>query len=94
MEKGEQMSEYEAVPLEATLPSQRALGRMAEAKLFLSGLLFTAAVVIVGAALCTAALVLCVVGAPLIAAVAAYLVIRSRRAARAHDWTAFKPAAG
>ena len=91
MVKGEQMSEYEAVPLEATLPSQRAVGRMAEAKLFLSGLLFTVAVAVIGTALVTAALVIGVVGSPVIAAAVAYVVIRNRRAARERSFAAWRP---
>lgn len=84
------MSEYEAVPLEATLPAQR-VSALTEVKLFLSGLLFTAAVAVIGTALVTAALVIGVVGSPVIAAAVAYVVIRNRRAARERAFAAWRP---
>lgn len=78
------MSDFTAVSLEAqTLPEQLSAGWLEDAKSFVGGLLFTAVVAVVGAALVTVALVVGVVGAPVIAAVVAFAIIRDRRAARA-----------
>jgi hypothetical protein len=78
------MSDFTAVQLEArTLPEELAAGWLEDAKSFIGGLLFTVLVAVAGAALVTVALVVGVVGAPVIAAVVAFAVVRSRRAARA-----------
>jgi len=83
------MSDFTAVPLEAqTLPEQLTAGWLEDAKGFIGGLLFTAVVAVAGAALVTVALVVGVVGAPVIAAAVAFAIVRSRRAARA----AWRPA--
>ena len=87
------MSDFEAVPLEATaVPARRVAGRLVEAKNFVSGLLFTAAVAAAGTVLFTVALVIGVVGSPIIAAVVAYVVVRHRRTARERAVTAWRPA--
>ncbi len=77
------MDDYTAVPLEAqTLTAQLSTGFMAEARSFFTGFLLTAVLTVLGAALVTVALVVGVVGSPIIAAVVAYVIYRSRRAAR------------
>lgn len=87
------MSDFEAVPLEAeAAPAQRVMGRLAEAKNVVSGVLFTAAVAAVGTVLITLALVIGVVGSPIIAAVVAYVVVRHRRSARERALTEWRPA--
>ena len=86
------MSELDVVSLEAAVPAQRVTGRMEEARLFVSGILFTAAVAVVGTLLVTVALVIGVVGSPIIAAVVAYVVVRNRREARQRAWAAWRPA--
>jgi hypothetical protein len=83
------MSDFTAVPLEArAFPARRASTRIGEARLFVSGLLFTAMVALVGTFLVTVALVIGVVGSPVIAAVVAYVALRQRRAARERAWAA------
>jgi hypothetical protein len=78
------MDDLSAVPFEAqTLPDQVSTGLLAEARSFLTGFAFTAVMTVLGAALVTVALVVGVVGAPVIAAVVAYVIFRSRRAERA-----------
>lgn len=75
------MSEFPAVSLEArALPEQLSL--VAEVRSFFTGFLFTAVLTVLGAALVTVALVVGVVGSPIIAAVVAYAIVQSRRAAR------------
>jgi hypothetical protein len=87
------MSDFEAIPLEAAeAPPEQFVTRLEEARYFASGLLFTAALVIVGTVLFTAALVIGVVGSPVLAAAAAYLVVRHRRAARQRAFAAWRPA--
>ncbi len=77
------MDDLTAVSLEAeTLPEQLSTGWLDDARSFFTGFLFTAVVTVLGAALVTVALVVGVVGAPVIAAVVAYVIFRSRRAAR------------
>lgn len=81
------MSDFTTVPLEArALPARRASTRIGEARIFLGGLLFTAFVTLAGTLLVAAALVIGVVGSPLIAAVVAYVALRQRRAARERAW--------
>lgn len=88
------MSDFTAVPLEARADSERRVtSRVADAKVFVSGLLFTAFVALAGTFLFTVALVIGVVGSPIIAAVVAYVVVRHRRLARERAWTAWGPAA-
>ncbi len=67
---------------EQTLPEQISTGWLAEARTFLGGFVMTALVTALGAALVTVALVVGVVGAPVIAAAIAYVVFRNRRATR------------
>jgi hypothetical protein len=87
------MSDFEAIPLEAAeAPAEQFAGRLEEARAFASGLVFTAALVVVGTVLFTAALVIGVVGSPVLAAAAAYLIVRHRRAARQRAFAAWKPA--
>lgn len=75
------MSEFPATSLEAqSLPEQ--LSSVAEARGFLSGFLFTAVLTVLGAALVTVALVVGVVGSPIIAAAVAYVIVQSRRSER------------
>lgn len=82
------MSEYEAVSVQAaTIPARRVSG-LTDVRNFVSGLLFTAAVAAVGTLLFTAALVVGVVGSPVIAAIVAWVIVRNRRLARARAWTA------
>ncbi len=75
------MDDLTAVPLEAqSLTDQLSTGWLDEARSFLTGFLLTVVMTALGAALVTVALVLGVVGAPIIAAVVAYVIVRSRRA--------------
>lgn len=77
------MDDLSAVSFEAqTLPEQISASWLEQARTFVTGLLFTAFLTALGAALVTVALVVGVVGAPVIAAVVAYAILRSRRAAR------------
>lgn len=86
------MSDFEAVPLEAAaFPAQR-VTKLAEARSFVSGILFTAAVAAVGTVLFTAALVIGVVGSPIIAAVVAYVIVHNRRLARQRAVAAWRSA--
>jgi len=81
------MDDFTAVPLEAqTLPAQLSTGWLEEARSFLTGFLFTAVVTVIGAALVTVALVVGVVGSPIIVAVVAYAIYRNRRATRVRAW--------
>lgn len=81
------MSDFTTVPLEArAFPVRRAATRIGEAKIFLGGLLFTLLVVLAGTFLVAAALVIGVVGSPIIAAAVVYVALRHRRAAREHAW--------
>ncbi len=83
------MSDFTAVPLEArAFPVRRASTRIGEVRIFLSGLLFTVLVALAGTFLVAAALVIGVVGSPIIAAVVAYVALRQRRAARERAWAA------
>ncbi|HEY6003094.1 MAG TPA: hypothetical protein VIV57_09470 [Anaeromyxobacter sp.] len=87
------MSDFEAIPLEvADATSEQCAGRLEEARFFASGLLFTAALVVVGTVLLTAALVIGVVGSPILAAAAAYLLVRNRRSARQRAFAPFRAA--
>jgi hypothetical protein len=65
-----------------TLPEQISAGWLSDARTFLSGFAMTVVVTALGASLVTVALVVGVVGAPVIAAAIAYVVFRSRRAAK------------
>jgi ABC-type dipeptide/oligopeptide/nickel transport system permease subunit len=86
VEEGE-MSEDRALGLEArTLPEELSTGWLDEARSFFTGFLFTAFVTVLGAALVTVALVVGVVGSPILAAVVAFVIYRSRRAARVRAW--------
>ena len=77
------MDDFTAVSLEAQpISDQLSTGWLDDARSFLTGFLFTAALTVLGAALVTVALVVGVVGSPIIAAAVAYVVYRSRRAAR------------
>ncbi len=77
------MSDLSAVRYEAeSAVEQVSTSWVDEARTFFAGFLFTALVTVVGAALVTVALVVGVVGAPIIAAVVAYAIYRSRRAAK------------
>ncbi|HET7824790.1 MAG TPA: hypothetical protein VFK90_05635 [Anaeromyxobacter sp.] len=88
------MGDFEAVPLEAIeAPAQRISGRLAEVRELASGLVLTAALVVVGTVLVTAALVVGVVGSPLLALAIAYVVVRHRRERRPRELS-WKPAAG
>jgi len=81
------MNDVTAVPCEARdLPAGVSSGLIADAKGFVSGLLFTAAIAVAGTFLVALTLVVGVVGSPVVAAVATYLVIRHRREARARAW--------
>lgn len=77
------MSDFTAVPLDARAYPACRTSRIVEARLFLGGLLFTAAVAVAGTALVVVTLVIGVVGAPIIAAALAYAVVRHRRGAGA-----------
>ncbi len=70
------MVSFEAEPL----PQQISTGWLAEARTYLTGVVLTAVLTVLGASLVTVALVVGVVGAPLIAAGVAYVMLRSRRA--------------
>ena len=77
------MDDFTAIPLEAqALPERLSAHWVDEARDFFAGFLFTAVLTVLGATLVTVALVVGVVGAPIIAAVVAYVIFRSRRAAR------------
>jgi hypothetical protein len=84
------MSDLTAVPLQVQdLPAELASSWAHRAKAFVGGLVFTAAVAFVGLSVVTVALVVGVVGAPLIVAAIGYVVLRQRRAQRV---PAFGPA--
>ncbi len=77
------MSDFRAIELEAqTVTEELSTGWLDEARSFFTGFLFTAVLTVLGAALVTVALVVGVVGSPIIVAVVAYAIYRSRRAAR------------
>ncbi len=77
------MSDFRAVELEAqSVAEELSTGWLDEARSFFTGFLFTAVLTVLGAALVTVALVIGVVGSPIIVAVVAYAIYRSRRAAR------------
>ena len=76
------MADLSAVPLEAVTTEQLSASWVDEARSFLAGFLLTAVLTLLGAALVTVALVVGVVGAPIVAAVVAYAIYRSRRATR------------
>ncbi len=81
------MSDFRAVELEAeTLTEQLSTGWLEEARTFFTGFVLTAVLTVLGAALVTVALVVGVVGSPVIVAVVAYVIYRSRRAARVRAW--------
>jgi hypothetical protein len=75
------MADLSAVPLEA-VSERLSASWVDEARSFLAGFLLTAVLTVAGAALVTVVLLVGVVGAPIVAAVVAYVMIRSRRAAR------------
>ena len=82
------MDDLSTVSLEAeSLPEQISTGWLTEARTFLTGAVFTAVLCVLGAALVTVALVVGVVGAPIIAAGVAYVIFRSRRAANVRALT-------
>ncbi len=84
------MGDITAVPLQVQdLSAELASSWADRAKAFAGGLVFTAAVAFVGLAVVTVALVVGVVGAPVIAAAIGYVVLRHRRAQRV---PAFGPA--
>lgn len=86
------MSDFTAVPLEAqAVPEQLASSWAADARAFAVRLFFTAAIVAVGAVLVVVALLVGVVGAPVIAAAVAYAIHR-RRAARVRAYETWRPA--
>jgi hypothetical protein len=86
------MGDFEAVPLEvAAEPVERIAGRLEEARELANGLLFVLLVLVVGTLLVTATLVIGVVGSPVLAAGAGYLVVRRRRAAKQRAFAAFRP---
>ncbi len=88
------MSDLTAAPLGARTESERvATSRVADVKSFVSGLLFTAIVALAGTFVFTAALVVGVVGSPIIALVVGHLLVRHRRLARERAWTGWRPAA-
>ncbi len=77
------MDDLTAVPLEAqSITEEISTGWLDDARSFFTGFLFTAVMTVLGAALVTVALVVGVVGAPIIAAAVAYVMFRSRRHAR------------
>lgn len=81
------MDDLTAVPLEAQdLTADLTTSWTTEARAFVTGLVFTAAIVAAGAVVVTVALVVGVVGAPLVAAAIGYAIVRHRRAARARAW--------
>ncbi len=81
------MSDFRAVELEArTLTEQASTGWLEDARTFFTGFVLTAVLTVLGAALVTVALVVGVVGSPIIVAVVAYVIYRSRRAARVRAW--------
>ena len=82
------MSDTTAVPLEAeTVPAQITTTSAADVASLVKGLLSTLALVFGGMLLVVVALMVGVVGAPLVVAAIAYAVIRQRRAARVRAWT-------
>jgi hypothetical protein len=82
------MNELTAAPCEAeVLPARVASGLVADARGFLAGMLFTSVLTLVGTFLVAAALLVGVVGSPLIAATVAWVVIRHRRAERTGAWS-------
>jgi ABC-type dipeptide/oligopeptide/nickel transport system permease subunit len=81
------MSDYRALELEAeSLPEELSTSWVDSVRSFFTGFLFTAFMTALGAALVTVALVIGVVGSPIIVAVVAYVIYRSRRAARERAW--------
>lgn len=77
------MSDLTAASVQARADAERrATSRVADAKSFMSGLLFIAFVALAGTFLLAVALVVGVVGSPIIAAVVAWVVVHHRRVAR------------
>ena len=77
------MDDLSAVSFESqTISEELSTGWTVEARNFLTGFVLTVVTTMLGAALVTVTLVVGVVGAPLIAAGVAYVILRSRRAAR------------
>lgn len=85
------MSEYEAVSMEVAAPARASSG-LAEARNFVSGILFTAAMAAAGTVVLTVALVIGVVGSPIIAVAVAYTIVRHRRVARERALSEWRPA--
>ncbi len=82
------MPDITAIELEAREISPTLSARLVDHLVKLvTGALFSAALIAGGAALVTLALTIGVVGAPVIAAGVAYLVLRRRRAERTRPWT-------
>lgn len=89
------MSDFTAVPYESrSVPAQLASSWAADAKAFARGTLFTAAITIVGTIAVVVALMVGVVGAPVIAAAVAYAVFRQRRTARVRPSATWRSAEG
>lgn len=82
------MSDTTAVPLEAqAVPAQITTTSAADVASLVKGLVSTLALVFGGMLLVVVALMIGVVGAPILVAAIAYAVIRQRRAARVRAWT-------
>lgn len=78
------MNDLTAVPLQAQeLSAELAASWAVRTRAFLGGLVFAAAVAFVGLAAVSVALVVGVVGAPVIAAAVGFVLLRHRRAQRA-----------
>lgn len=78
------MGDITAVPYEArTVSAPLASSWASDAKAFVRGTFFIAAITIVGTVAVVAALMVGVVGAPVVAAALVYVVLRHRRAAGA-----------
>ena len=82
------MSDFTAVPFEAQATPEQITTTLAEDVVSLvKGLFTTLAFAFVGMFLVVVALMVGVVGAPVVAAAIAYAIIRQRRAARVRAWT-------
>jgi hypothetical protein len=86
---GETMSEYSAIELPEAIPAPLTTTFLSQVRSFVTGALFTAAVIAAGAVLVTIALTVGVVASPLVFLAVLYLVVRRRRVERLR-WTALR----
>jgi hypothetical protein len=83
------MSDYGAIELPEAIPAPLTTSFLAQARTFLVGALFAAAIAALGGVVVTLALTVGVVASPLVFAAVAYLVVRRRRSERLR-WMALR----